>query len=130
MKTPIKLSLLTLLFIALSISAKAQKKPFYTTQEEVVEAAYKALDEMMESGEIEEWIEKKLEKRTGEKELSGKFVYDLTIRGKGEVATVFKVECDAPIKVQNNVRDHLKELKFPFKMPKNKSFKFRYEFNF
>ncbi|MEQ8907847.1 MAG: hypothetical protein RIC95_01530 [Vicingaceae bacterium] len=130
MKTAIKICLFSLLLAAFSFQAEAQRKPFYTTQEEVVEAAYKSLDQRMESGSLEEWIEGNLEKATGETELSGTFVYDLTIRKKGEVASVFKVESDAPIKVQNYVKDYMKALKFPFKMPKNKSYKFRYEFNF
>lgn len=119
--------------VLISISAtdlQAQKKKFYTTQEEVMEAAYLTLDRWMESGELKEGIEKGLEKATGETELKGTFVYDITIRNKGEVASLFKVASDAPVKVQNYFKNYLKEVTFPFKMAKNKSYKFQYEFKF
>ncbi len=125
-----KMSLVSFLFLTLNTQLLAQKKAFYTTQEEVIEAAYNTLNQWMESGQLKEEMEERLEKVTGETQLSGTFVYDITIRNKGEVASVFKVESDAPVKVQNYVRNYLKEVKFPFKMPKNKSYKFQYEFKF
>lgn len=130
MKTTLKLIILAFLMSGFSQLAKAQKKPFYNTQEAVMEAAYKSLDERMENGSIKAWIEDGLEKATGETTLKGRFVYDITIRNKGEVASVFKVESDASVPVQNYVRNHMKALRFPFKMPKNKSYKFQYEFKF
>jgi hypothetical protein len=125
----LKITLIAMFLLAFVEQLQAQKN-FYNTQEEVIEAAYKTLDNWMESGELKEAIEKKLEKYTGESSLTGTFIYDITIRNKGEVASVFKVESDAPIKVQNHFKDCLKALQFPFKMPKNKSYKFRYEFKF
>lgn len=125
-----KFSLLSLIFLLSMSQSFGQKKKFLTTQEEVMEAAYTTLDQWMESGELKTAIEKGLDKATGVEQISGKFIYDITLRKKGEVASVFKVDSEAAIEVQNYLTNYLKTLKFPFKMPKNKSFKLRYEFNF
>ena len=128
MKKTIQFMLMLFLTIGTYCSTWAQKKPFYNTQEEVIEAAYLTLDDWMSSGALKESIEKGLEKATGYTTLEGNYIFDLTIRHKGEVASVFKVESDAPVKMQNYVKNYMKELQFPFKMPKDKSYKFRYEF--
>lgn len=66
-----------------------------------------------------------------ESQIKGSFTFDLTIRGKGEMATVFVVGTeDGTIKMQNSLKDKLKSFRFSFKMPKGKSFKFQYTFQF
>lgn len=112
-----------------SFQLKAQKE-YYSTQEEVIEAAYLTLDRWIESGEFRENIEHRLERNTGENKMSGTYVMDITLRHKGEVVSVNVVESNAAIKLQNYMKDYIKLLKFPFKMPKNKRYKFRYEFKF
>jgi hypothetical protein len=66
-----------------------------------------------------------------EKKLEGSYSYDLTIRNKGEMATVFAVSSEGgTITMQNLLKDRLKAFRFTFKMPKGKSFKFQYTFQF
>jgi hypothetical protein len=66
-----------------------------------------------------------------EYQITGVYVYDITIKNKGEVISVFAVRNeDGTIPFQNRVKDYIKEMKMGFKMPKNKSYKFRYKFNF
>lgn len=111
------------LFLMIGISAQAQKKPYYNTQEEVIEAAYIALDNSMKS-----------EGYMNEKQLEygwkGTYSFNITLRGKGEVATVSVAESGDNIQMQNQIKNVLKTMKFPFKMPKNHSYKFKYKFTF
>jgi hypothetical protein len=66
-----------------------------------------------------------------ENKLIGSFTYDLTIRKKGEMATVFVVSTEGgTIKMQNMLKDRLKVFRFSFKMPKGKSYKFQYTLQF
>jgi hypothetical protein len=66
-----------------------------------------------------------------EKKISGSFTFDLTIRGKGEMATVFVVSTEGgTIKMQNMLKDRLKAFRFSFKMPKGKSYKFQHTLQF
>ncbi|HLO91901.1 MAG TPA: hypothetical protein VK172_12120 [Lentimicrobium sp.] len=63
--------------------------------------------------------------------LSGTYIYDVTIRNKGAVATVFSVNSgDNDIKIQNRIKDLIYEYKLSFNMLKGKSYKFRYTLNF
>ena len=63
--------------------------------------------------------------------LKGSFTFDLTIRGKGEMATVFVVSNEAgTLKMQNMLKDRLKSFRFNFKIPKGKSYKFQYTLKF
>ena len=66
-----------------------------------------------------------------EKKISGNFTFDLSIRGKGEMATIFVVSTEGgTIKMQNMLKDRLKAFRFSFKMPKGKSYKFKYTLQF
>ena len=59
--------------------------------------------------------------------IKGKFVFDLTLVGKGKVVTVFMVSSDVEVKDQNLIKNKLAELQFPnIKIPKNERVKFRY----
>jgi len=115
-------TLITLLLAVFVHTAQAQKKPYYTEQEQIIEAAYIALDNEMKSGELLEWA--------AEKNIKGTYTFDMTIRHKGEVSTIMAVAREGEISHQNALKNYLKEIKFPFKMPKNKSYKFKYEFKF
>ena len=122
MKTIIS-TLVMILLAAFITTTQAQKKTYYTEQEQIIEAAYNALDQEMKEGEILEWAK--------DQELKGAYTFDLAIRGKGEVVTVRAINREGgDIPSQNKLKDYLKTIRFPFKMPKNRSYKFQYEFKF
>jgi hypothetical protein len=124
MKSLLKL-VLTICLFGIINAASAQKKPFYSEQGEIIEAANKSLDNSMKSGDLKDWATKY--------NITGNYTLNLTIGGKkGEVITVSTVERseDASVKQQNSVKNHIKLLRFPFKMPKGKSYQFEYEFKF
>lgn len=121
MKTLIFLFLLT----NIAISAVSQKKELITEKEAIITEAKKELDETIKNPES------KLMLLVKENKVTGEFIFDITIHGKGEVLSVFVVSSDADdVKMQNMVKDWVKALEFNFKMPKDKSFKFQYTFNF
>lgn len=109
----------------LAISVKAQKTPYYDTQEQAIEAAYQVFDNEMKTGKLHEWAIKN--------KIKGNYTFDITIGGKkGEVLTVSTIERseDGEIKHQNSLKDYVKLMRMPFKLPKDRSYKFRYEFKF
>lgn len=72
-----------------------------------------------------------LYKFAAEQQLHGTFTFDITIRGKGEVATVMVVSgSGGTLKMQNLLKDRLKVFRFSFKMPKGNFYKFQYTFQF
>ncbi len=121
MKAILKIALSMLLF-SNTFLAQAQKKPFYNEEEQVIEAAYNTLEQEMKNGELLEWAK--------EQGIKGAYTFNITIRGKGEVATVSVVKREGEINDQNILKDYIKTMRFPFKMPKDKSYKFQYEFKF
>lgn len=122
MKSILKATLL-LLFVTTISFIQAQKKPFYNEEEEVIEAAYKNLDYNMKEGIIKAWAEKTQPK--------GSYTLELTIKHKGEVVTVGTIDRKGgDIPTQNSLKNFMKNYRFPFKMPKERSFKFNYEFQF
>lgn len=101
----------------------AQKKPLISDQDEIIKAAAAVFEESMTSGDLYELKQ--------EQQLNGVYIMDITVREKGEVSNVFVVESTGgDIKSQNTVKDAIKATKMNFKMPKGKSYKFRYKFNF
>ncbi len=111
------------LIMTTSFSVTAQKKPFYDEQEQVIEAAYKQLDYSMKEGLLKEWKE--------EKSPEGSYTMKLTIKHKGQVVTINPLEREGgDIPTQNALKNFMKEYAFPFKMPKDKSYQFIYEFKF
>lgn len=123
MKNSIK-TLLIVLSMALTTNLMAQKKPFYNTEEEVVEAAYKQLDFSMKEGALKEWAEDFKPK--------GSYTMDIAIIHKGTVVTIRPVERseDGDIRTQNALKNYMKNYRFPFKMSKTKSTQITYEFKF
>ena len=106
-----------------SSSLQAQKKPFYNEEEEVIEAAYLHLEKSTQEGRIKAWVEANNPK--------GNYTMEITIRNKGEVATIRVVKRqNGDIPTQNSLKNFLKTYRFPFKMPKQRSFRFQYEFKF
>jgi len=117
------------LFVIVSVSAFAQKpkKVLVESQADVVDYATKELDLSMEGPEGELFL-------LGQKlEIKGKYTYDLTVKDKGNVASVFAVGNEGgDIKSQNKIKDFLiLEFKFKtFKTPKGNRYKFRYIFKY
>ena len=112
-----------LLFLGNVFSLQAQKKPFYNEEEEVIEAAYLHLEKSAKEGAIKTWAENN--------NPEGSYTMEITIRNKGEVATIRPVEREnGDIPTQNALKNFMKVYRFPFKMPKERSFQFQYEFKF
>ncbi len=115
--------LLSVVFISVSVSA--QKKVFLESKALIIETATKELDSAMQSPEGSLYLFQL------EKGLKGEYVFDITIREKGEVSSVFVVGNNGgTISQQNMLKDKIKNFKFNFKMPKGKLYKFRYIFKF
>lgn len=112
-----------LLLISASISLQAQKKAYYNEQEQVIEAAYNNLDYNMKEGVLKEWA-------VANKPV-GSYTMKLTIKHKGEVVTIQTIDREGgDIPTQNALKNYMKGYRFPFKMPKDKSYQFQYEFKF
>ena len=65
-------------------------------------------------------------------EITGTFVFDMTIQGKGDVLTVFMVARDGENVAQKNLlKDKLHTLRFEnIRLPKNQRVKFRHSLQF
>ena len=116
-------TLIILLLTGVTISVKAQKKPFYDEQEQVIKAANSELGSSMKEGLLKEWKEKN--------NPQGSYTMKLTIKHKGQVITINTIERKGgDVSTQNALKNFMKEYTFPFKMPKDKSYQFSYEFDF
>ena len=116
-------SLVFLMLIA--IGSYAQKNILIEEHEKVAAQATIELDEAMKGPEGELFLFKQ------ESGITGVYDFDITLHEKGKVATVFvKGNEGGTIKLQNQLKDFVKEMKFNFKMPKGKDYKFSYTFNF
>ncbi len=114
-----------LLAIFIAVPAIGQKKPTLHTYDKVVEAAKADLQFAMENPEGELYLIKE------EFNISGIYTMDIQLHEKGKVGSIFcKSREGGDIKTQNLVKDAVKDLKFNFKCPKGKTFKFEYTFNF
>jgi hypothetical protein len=108
----------------LTITSFAQKLEMIEDKDQIIQRARLELDSAMVTGGILYTFAK-------ENGIQGMFTIDITIRGRGEVATVFIVNSDNDnFPNQNKLKDRLKLFKFNFKMQKNKSYKFQYIFKF
>jgi len=124
METRFRLIFISLFILIIGTESFAQKKRLISDQNEVKKAAEEmiAIDMKSEGG---------LYELKQEHQITGVYVFDITIRNKGEVASVFAVKNEGgTIPFQNKLKDYIKEMKMGFKMPKNKNYKFRYKFNF
>lgn len=114
-----------LLFSAFIAGAQSKKKPLMHSKENVITAATKELDQSLlpPEGALYVWAT--------ENNIQGKYYFDITVRGKGEVATVFCADREGgSIQDQNKLKDAVKYYEFNFKLPKGKSYKFKYTFDF
>jgi hypothetical protein len=115
-----------LFFISLIAWASvAQQKKLIEPKEDIIAQAKLELNAAMQApgGELYLW--------KTENNIKGEYTVDITIREKGDVASVFMVSSEGTeIKMQNQVKDRIRLFGFNFKMPKGKTYKFQYIFRF
>lgn len=112
------------IFMLLSIISFSQKIQLITDGDKAIEAAVSELDQALLAPEGA------LYQFALENQISGSYIFDLSIRKKGEVATVFVVNSNEDnLRKQNLLKDWLKAYRFHFKMPKGKIHKFQYTLN-
>lgn len=117
--------IITAILILVAIATFGQKKQLVEYRENVVEKAIAELDSASAAPEGA------IFEKVTEAGIKGHYVFDITIREKGFVATVFVVnDGENPIPMQNRMKDIIKAYRFSFKVPKGKSYKFQHEFNF
>lgn len=117
--------LVLIVLLAFPVLGFAQKKQLVEYREQIVEKAVAELDSVCKAPDGI------LYRRAMESAVKGEFVFNITLREKGEIATVFVVNDGVnPIPVQNRLKDLVKRYRFSFKVPKGKSYKFQYTFSF
>ena len=94
-----------------------------SVSEEVVAAAIAEFDASMKSGQMSEF--------DTESGVEGIYVFEISIKAKGQIASVAIVERkEGSVPHQNVIKDYLMKYQFGFKTPKKSLYKFQYEFNF
>lgn len=96
------------------------KKSSELSNEELVDKLKDAIDESLENGDLKKEVTKR--------NLSGSYIMDITVVGpKSTIQTIF-CESDelTDIKMQNELKDLLRKLKFDLELPKDKRIKFRH----
>ena len=115
----------TIALLLIAVASFGQKKQLVEYRDNIVAAAVAELDSVSSGSEGPVY------KQVVEGGIHGRYVFDITIREKGVVATVFVVnDGENQISMQNRLKDIIKRYRFSFKVPKGKSYKFQYEFNF
>jgi len=122
METTIKLiAIVLLLMIGISKQSLAQKNISLTNPDEITEAAVKYFEYSLKEGELFKLAEKH--------QITGAYEFDVTIRERGEVASVFVVDREGgSLAFQNLVKDAVMKMKLGFKMQKGKRYKTNYKF--
>ena len=116
---------LILTFALATFLLNAQNKVLLQSQEEIVASASAELTQAMTApdGELYKFGQKN--------NITGQYELQITLRGKGDVVSVFVVsKNNGNILSQNMLKDEIFRHKFNFKMPKNKDYKFSYTFKF
>lgn len=114
--------IIALIFAVSSLQLFAQKKITLIDKQQIIEYAVAELDQSITDpkGVLNKSI-------SPYKLVPGTYIFDVTIRGKGETATVFVVnDGENDIKTQNYLQDLLKAYRYNFKMKKGKLYKFQY----
>jgi hypothetical protein len=120
-----KKSLLLALLLSIGTTTYSQKKELIEDKDNIESRAKSELELAMRppEGSIYRFVQKY--------NIKGEYTYDITIREKGDIATVFVIgNNNGTIDAQNRLKDFLMEFEFNFKMPKGKYYKFRYSFAF
>jgi len=122
METKIKL-VITFFLISMSTSTLNAQKKLISNKEEVIKMAISKIEQSMKDGELLKYSQKH--------QITGRYTFEITIRNKGEVVSISVIKNEnGNIQSQNMIKDFIKEMKMGFKMPKNKNYKFSYQFNF
>lgn len=113
---------MTTLLLLVAVNLSAQKKDMLSDPAAVEERVVAELDALQQTDDWKKWLEKN--------PIQGMFAFDITVWNKGEVVTVRALgrSEDAEVMHQNALKDYVKELKFPFKLPKGKRYKVTYSF--
>jgi hypothetical protein len=120
-----KHALFLILFAMLGLSSFSQKKELLEDKEQIIQRATAELDTAMMApeGSIYLWSQKN--------PIKGEYTFDISIWEKGTVTSIFASgNNNGTLDAQNRLRALLMEFQFNFKMPKGKSYKFRYTFTF
>jgi hypothetical protein len=120
-----KKNLLLVFLIFLGFSSFSQKKELLEDKDLIIERAKAELDTAMAGpeGPIYLWAQKN--------PIKGEYIFDISIWEKGTVTSIYVVgNNNGTIAEQNRLRSYIMNFQFNFKMPKGKSYKFRYAFNF
>lgn len=108
----------TIVALALTAITASAQKPELNTQADVAVLVHEALAADQAQGKLAE-----LAAALG---LRGSFTCDITVDDKGRTDTVFQVESDFADTAHNTrLKDHLKAMKYDFKLPKGKRYKLR-----
>jgi TonB family protein len=119
-----KIRYLLFFFTLLTVQVGSAQKRLIQEYDQVVEAAKFELDSMMKPIGLLQQEAKKVQ-------VSGEYIMDITVHDKGKVLSVFMVSSDADdVKLQNKAKDLIRTVEFGFKVPKGKTYKFQYIFNF
>ncbi len=122
-RTSSLLILIILMFGSLAVSA--QKKPLIENREEVAKKTSETFKAAMDAPEGELYVFGK------ENNITGSYDFKITLGDKGKVVSIFVLNREGgSIKMQNMVKDAVKETRFDFKLPKNKDYSITYKFNF
>ena len=90
--------------------------------DETIDVASSTLDTELAAGKLREYIQKQ--------NISGIFIFDITLHKKGEVATVFAASDErTDIRSQNLLKDYIRQMRFDVKIAKDQRIKFRYTFD-
>ncbi|HPG33164.1 MAG: hypothetical protein H6541_07415 [Lentimicrobiaceae bacterium] len=115
---------LTIVLIMLALATFGQKKQLVEYRDHIVTKAIAELDSALVTPKCD------LYRQIAESGIQGEYVFDITLREKGVIATVFVVNDGVNgIPQQNRLKDIVKRYRFSFKVPKGKSYKFQYTFN-
>lgn len=123
---PYLIALVLCLFIGLCFSstAKAQKRPVLTEEEQVQEAVTKEIEALFKNPDF---LKKKNKKFNAVK---GYIVVDMAVVQNGKVSSFFKVDSDIKdIDFIEYVSDLVLKEKFAFKLPKQQRYKIRQTIN-
>jgi len=115
--------ILTVLILG-KLPAFSQKLEVLSDEKLIAERANHFLNSEFANGE--------LAKKAKDLAITGEFILDITLYGKGQVLTIFS-PFEIPeeqIKQQNKLKDLLMKCEFPFKLPKDKRVKFQHKFSF
>jgi len=118
-------TLIISIFIFSSMYVLGQKKPLIEDSQEVMKAAMAELNLAMQAPEGSLYL------FAVEHKITGTYIFDIQLYEKGKVASVFcKSRDEGDISSQNKLKDAVMDLRFHFKMPKGKKYKFSYTFSF